>query len=121
MSYSRIRAGRGIEDTVVIEVPGVPDVALRRIQRRRQSDVDEIATLATLILHAGREGNGRRGESSSHRNCHHKDTEDRDSQNHDPLFINIVRICIHVRVSHRHRHCARSKTRLFGNAVVTLP
>jgi hypothetical protein len=32
-----------------------------------------------------------------------------------------VRICIHVRVSHRHRHCARSKTRLFGNAVVTFP
>ena len=64
MTDGWIRARRGIEDTVVIEFPSVPDVALRRIQRRRQSDIDEVASLATLILHASRERDGRRGESS---------------------------------------------------------
>lgn len=119
MTDGWVRAGRGIEDTVIIKIPGVSDVALRRIQRCRQSDINEVATLATLVLHAGRKSDGRRGESSSHWNCRHEDTNHRDSEDRDALSIYIVRFCLHARVSHKDTFSACSKSRLFGNAVVT--
>src|SRR6476659_1113675 len=53
-----------IEDTVVIEVPAEAHVTLRWIESGGQRDVDEVTTQALLILHAGSEGNRRRGETS---------------------------------------------------------
>lgn len=54
MGDRRIRAGRGIEDTVVVEVPTEPHAAYPRTQRSCQGDVNEVATLALLILYSGR-------------------------------------------------------------------
>ena len=58
MNHGRVRAGCGIEDAVVIEIPGIPDVSLRRRQGGRQGHVDVIAALAGLTLNA-------RGQSHS--------------------------------------------------------
>lgn len=52
---------RRIEDTVVVEVPAKPHVALRRSERGGQRDVDIITALALLTLYARREGHRRRG------------------------------------------------------------
>ena len=54
MGDRRIGVRRGVEDTVVVEVPTVAHAAFRRTQRGCQGDVNVVAALALLILHSGR-------------------------------------------------------------------
>ena len=58
MGDGGIWAKSGIEDAVIVEIPLIPHVSLRWLERRGQGDVDEVSpTGALLILHASGESN----------------------------------------------------------------
>jgi hypothetical protein len=53
VSDRRVSVGRGIENAVVVEIPSIPGVGLRRLQGGRQRHIDIVAALAGLTLNAG--------------------------------------------------------------------
>ena len=69
MSDGWSRTGRGIENAVIIEIPGISDVSLRRRQGGRQRRVDVVAALTGLTLHAGGQSRSWRAESRWGRPC----------------------------------------------------
>ena len=74
MNDRRVRAGRGIENAVVIEIPAILDPGLWRTQRGGQRDIDVVATLAGLTLNAGGQGHSVGGGASTWRyQCHQDD------------------------------------------------
>ena len=87
MVHRGVGAERGIKDPVVVEVPLKLDALRRGVERGGQRDVDEVATLALLILHHGSQRHRRGILATWHGKAQDHQTQKRCSTQFEPSVV----------------------------------